>query len=101
MFFSSSKIGREIIAFRRKKTLFWKLVPFIEVTIVSKFHPIWCHIAQESSLGRKEWILVKIMFLETYYQTMSDSMIQCPKLTDNVQLTVLARCSLTVLVVFC
>jgi hypothetical protein len=26
---------------------------------VSKFYPIWCHIAQESKLGRKRWILGK------------------------------------------
>jgi hypothetical protein len=42
-FLSSSKIGREIIGFG--KNLFWELVPFIEVTLVYKFHPIWCPIA--------------------------------------------------------
>jgi hypothetical protein len=47
-FLSSSKIRREI---------FWELVPCIEVILVFKFHPIWCHIAQESSLERKGWIL--------------------------------------------
>jgi hypothetical protein len=52
---SSSKIGREIFGFG--KNLFWKLVPCIEVTLVSKFHLIWCPIAEEPSLGRKRRIL--------------------------------------------
>jgi hypothetical protein len=30
----------------------WKLVPCVEVTLMSKFHPIWCLIAQESKLRR-------------------------------------------------
>jgi hypothetical protein len=47
-FFRSSKIRREIIRFGGK--LFWELVPCVEVTLVSKFHLIWCPIAQESSL---------------------------------------------------
>jgi hypothetical protein len=52
---SSSKIGREIFGFG--KNLFWELVSCIEVTIVSKFHPIWCPIAEEPSLGRQQRIL--------------------------------------------
>jgi hypothetical protein len=32
-------LGREIIGFR-KKNLFYKLVPCVEVNLVSKFHPI-------------------------------------------------------------
>jgi hypothetical protein len=51
IFFSSSKIRREIIRFG--KTLFWDLVPCVEVTLVSKLHLIWSAIAQESRLGRK------------------------------------------------
>jgi hypothetical protein len=39
------------------ENLFWQLVPCVEVTLMSKFHPIWCSIAQESSLGRKGRIL--------------------------------------------
>jgi hypothetical protein len=39
------------------KNHFCKLVPCIEVTLVSKFHPSWCPIAQESNLGRKGQIL--------------------------------------------
>jgi hypothetical protein len=67
MFLSSSKIRREIFGFRKK--LFWELIPSVEVILVSKFHPIWCPITQESSLRRgRFW--VKIMFLETYYRTM-------------------------------
>jgi hypothetical protein len=31
----------------------WELVPCIEVTLVSKFYPIWCLVAQESKLRRK------------------------------------------------
>jgi hypothetical protein len=31
----------------------WELVSCIEVTLVSKFHPIWCLIAKESKLGTK------------------------------------------------
>jgi hypothetical protein len=54
-FLSSSKIGREIIGFG--ENLFWKLVPCVEVTLVSKFHLSWCPIARESNLGRKGWIL--------------------------------------------
>jgi hypothetical protein len=54
-FFSSSKIGREIVEFEKK--LFWELVLYIEVTLVSKFHLIYSTIAQESNLGRKGRIL--------------------------------------------
>jgi hypothetical protein len=50
-FFSSSKIEREIFGFGKKPL--WELVPCIEVTLVSKFHPIWCHVAQESKLSQK------------------------------------------------
>jgi hypothetical protein len=32
---------------------FLELVPCVEVTLVSKFHPIYCLIAQESKLRRK------------------------------------------------
>jgi hypothetical protein len=39
-FLSSSKIRREIVGFGND--LFGELVPFVEVTLVSKFHPIWC-----------------------------------------------------------
>jgi hypothetical protein len=39
------------------KNLFWELVPCVEETLVSKFHTIWCPIAQESSLGRTGRIL--------------------------------------------
>jgi hypothetical protein len=46
---SSSKIRKEIIGFG-KKNLFWDLVPCVVVAFVSKFHPIWCPIAQESRL---------------------------------------------------
>jgi hypothetical protein len=31
----------------------WELVPCVKVTLVSKFHPIWCLLAQESKLRRK------------------------------------------------
>jgi hypothetical protein len=55
MFLSSSKIRREIV--ECGKNLFWELVPCVEMTLVSKFHLIWCPIAQESSLGRNERIL--------------------------------------------
>jgi hypothetical protein len=55
---------------------------------VSKFHPIWCHIAQESSLGRKGWILVKNHVFRDllsdnvgFYDTMSKTPGQCP--TDS------------------
>jgi hypothetical protein len=34
-----------------EKPLF-ELVPYVEVTLVSKFHPIWCFIAQESKLKK-------------------------------------------------
>jgi hypothetical protein len=34
---SSSKIGSEIIVFR--KNLFWEIVLCVEVTLVSRFHP--------------------------------------------------------------
>jgi hypothetical protein len=54
-FLSSSKIGMEIFGFR--KNLFQKLLPCVEVTHMSKFHPVWGRIAQESNLGRKGWIL--------------------------------------------
>jgi hypothetical protein len=54
-FLSSSKIGRKIFGFERN--LFWKFVPCVEVTLVSKFHPIWYPIAQESSLERNGRIL--------------------------------------------
>jgi hypothetical protein len=43
----------------RKKNLWiwkkphWKLVTYVEVTLVSKFHPFWCPVAQESKLERK------------------------------------------------
>jgi hypothetical protein len=56
MFLSSYKIKSEIVGFGKKK-FFWKLVPYVEVTLVSKFHLIWCPIAQESSLGRKGRIM--------------------------------------------
>jgi hypothetical protein len=39
------------------KTLFWEFVPFVEMTLVSKFHLIWCPITQESRLGRNGRIL--------------------------------------------
>jgi hypothetical protein len=39
------------------KNLCWELVPYVVVTLVSKFHSIWCPIAQESRLKRKGWIL--------------------------------------------
>jgi hypothetical protein len=52
---SSSKIGRDIFGFG--KNLFWELVPCVEVTLVSKFHLIWCPISQESRLKRKGQIL--------------------------------------------
>jgi hypothetical protein len=54
-FLSLSKIRREIFGFG--KNLFWELVPCVEVALVSKFHLIWCPVAQESRLGRKEQIL--------------------------------------------
>jgi hypothetical protein len=31
----------------------WELVPCVEVTLVSKLHPIWRLVAQESKLRRK------------------------------------------------
>jgi hypothetical protein len=34
----------------------WELDPCVEVTLVSKFHPFWCLIAQESKLGRKDLV---------------------------------------------
>jgi hypothetical protein len=50
-YLSSSKLGREICGFE-KKTL-WELVSCVEVILVSKFHPIWYLITQESKLRRK------------------------------------------------
>jgi hypothetical protein len=37
-FFSSSKIRSKIFGFG--KNLFWELVPCVEVTLESKFHPV-------------------------------------------------------------
>jgi hypothetical protein len=37
-FLSSSKIGRKIFGFG--KNIFWELIPYVEVTLVSKFHLI-------------------------------------------------------------
>jgi hypothetical protein len=54
-FLSSSQIKKEIIRFG--KNLFWELVPYVEVALVSKFHSIWITIVQESYLGRKGQIL--------------------------------------------
>jgi hypothetical protein len=51
MFLSLSKIGQEIFVFGINP--FWEPVPCVEVTLVSKFHPIWCPIAQESGPGKK------------------------------------------------
>jgi hypothetical protein len=48
---SSSKIGKKNFEFRKKPH--WKLVTCAEVTLVSKFHPFWCPVAQESKLRRK------------------------------------------------
>jgi hypothetical protein len=48
---SSSKIGRETFGFGKKTLL--ELVHYVEVTLVSKFHPNWCLVAQESKLRRK------------------------------------------------
>jgi hypothetical protein len=42
------------------ENLFWELVPCVEVTFVSKFHPIWRPIVQESSLGRNGRILGEV-----------------------------------------
>jgi hypothetical protein len=84
-FLSSSKIGRKIVGFG--KNLFWELVPCVEVTLVSNFYPIWCHIAQESSLGRKGQIL-------------GENHVFRDLLSDNVRLTVSTRRSFTILVVF-
>jgi hypothetical protein len=39
------------------KTLFGEFIPCVEVTFVSKFHPIWCPIAPESRMERNGWIL--------------------------------------------
>jgi hypothetical protein len=47
----------EEISLDSGKKLFWELVPCVKVTLVSKFHPIWCPIAQESMLGVKGQIL--------------------------------------------
>jgi hypothetical protein len=47
---SSSKIEREIFGLKK---YIWELVPCVEVTLMSKFHPIWCLVAQESKLRRK------------------------------------------------
>jgi hypothetical protein len=33
--------------------ILWELVPCVEVTLMSKFHPIWCLVPQESKLRRK------------------------------------------------
>jgi hypothetical protein len=67
---SSSKIGREIFGFG--KNLFWKLVPCIEVTLVSKFHLIWCPIAEEPFWEESGGFWEKIAFPETSCRTMSD-----------------------------
>jgi hypothetical protein len=117
-FFSSSKIRREIIKIR--KTLYWKLVPYIEMTFVSKFHLVWWAITQESSLGRKGRIFgevrVSINLLSSPTAQCLTWPRQCPTCNlsfqrpptgqcqvplDNVCLTVSARCSFTVLAVFC
>jgi hypothetical protein len=55
MFLSSSKIRSEIFGYG--KNLFWELIPCVVVNLVSKFHLIWCPIAQELSLRRKRRIL--------------------------------------------
>jgi hypothetical protein len=53
-----------------EKNLFWKLVPCIEVTLVSKFHSILSTIAQESNLEKWVDFMRKLRFTETSYQTM-------------------------------
>jgi hypothetical protein len=40
---SSSEIRREIFGFG--KTPLWEFVPFVDVTLVSKFQTIWCLVA--------------------------------------------------------
>jgi hypothetical protein len=69
-FLSSSKIERKIFGFG--KNLFWKLVLCVEVTLVSKFYPVWWSITQKSSLGWRGRILEEIVFPETSQPTMSD-----------------------------
>jgi hypothetical protein len=66
------------------KTLFWKLIPYVEVTLVSKFHPIWCPIAHESRLGRQRRILGKHRVSDTPNRTKSDSTGQSQKFVDIV-----------------
>jgi hypothetical protein len=100
-----------------KKKLFWKLVPCIEVTLMSKFYSIWSTIPQESNLGRKGQILGE----NHVFQRPPTE--QCPAppdnaqrdpdkvrpsvlssrnpQSDNVQLRLLARCSFTVLTISC
>jgi hypothetical protein len=42
-----------------EKDLFWKLVPCVEVSLVSKFYSILCLVTQESKLGSKCLVLKK------------------------------------------
>jgi hypothetical protein len=48
-FSSSSKIGREMLGFG--KILYGDIVPFVEVTLVSKFQEIWWIVTQDPLLG--------------------------------------------------
>jgi hypothetical protein len=52
---NSSKIERKILGLG--KNLFWKVVPDVELALVSNFHWILSTIAQGSSFGRKGQIL--------------------------------------------
>jgi hypothetical protein len=61
------------------KNLFWELVPYVEVTLVSKFHLIWSTIAQESNLGTKGRILRE----NRVFQRPPTG--QYPALSNNVQ----------------
>jgi hypothetical protein len=74
-----------------EKNLFWELVPYIEVTLVSMFHLVWWSIAQESTLGRKGWILGEVCDFQRPPAR------HCMAQPDSVWLTVSARHSLTIL----
>jgi hypothetical protein len=69
---------------------------------VSEFHPIWCHIAQESRLEERGRFCDKIIFPDTSYRTKSEIPGHCPALPRTLSdLGFSARRSCTVLAIVC